>query len=107
MSRTYRRKNKKYYNTLEDFLDEGSGLWWRKYMKLTKKTEEGKLAEYTRYLRLFHSDNHEGNHYSPLVKWEGSSKRRAAETRKLKGYRLEGNIEFHKYKRYSNLWNWG
>ena len=92
MSRTIRRKKAPFPHTRDEYENTWEHAWWN----LGTTYEEG--------LRSFHSEMYGWGMISQDLKHEEKSKRRAAETRKIKAYRGVGWIEFEKV--YGNVWNW-
>lgn len=106
MSRTIRRKNKVYYNTVEDFLS-ADFVWWQCYMGIPKNaTEEVRRARFVCEEAKYHSDAHAGDRCSILLKQEENSKRRAKETTLLNKVKTDWEYNPEFLKRYGNLWNW-
>ena len=101
MSRTYRRKNKPFYNTMEDYTTPSS---W-----LTCKGLAVGEKSYYKDLRVFHGDSkYEGRHYSANLKEESRTKRRTDEKSILNIILRDEEYEpvFKPFKRYSNIWDW-
>jgi len=98
MSRTIRRKNVAFWWNKQEYLQSHEHDW--SYGSIYCKTEQ----DYNTETRVFYSDKCNPAPHSKNVKHAENSKRRAAETRKLKSYRGFGWIEFEKL--YDDRWNW-
>lgn len=105
MSRTYRRKNEKFHNSLVDYTED---TWWLRWRGIGYLTHADRVHAYNTDKARFYTDSYSYRPGGKNLKYYTTRKSRSfwrIEVSKLnKNHEYE--VQYKRWNTYDNVWNW-